>query len=73
MSMELSTQNFCHKAKLLISTSTETSYALSEEEKEEKRSWLLHHENAPAHNALGIQKFLAKNLLYWSNHLTLQI
>ena len=25
MCMELSTQNFCHKAKLLISTSTKTS------------------------------------------------
>ena len=24
-------------------------------------SWLLHHENAPAHNALGICEFLAKN------------
>ena len=27
----------------------------------EMRSWLLHHDNAPAHNALGIWKFLAKN------------
>ena len=27
----------------------------------ETRSWLLHHDNAPAHNALGIRKFLAKN------------
>ena len=27
----------------------------------ETRSWLLHHDNAPAHNALGIQKFLAEN------------
>ena len=25
------------------------------------RSWLLHHDNAPAHNALGIRKFHAKN------------
>ena len=25
------------------------------------RSWLLHHNNAPAHNALGIWEFLAKN------------
>ena len=24
-------------------------------------SWLLHHDNAPAHNALGIREFLAKN------------
>ena len=24
-------------------------------------SWLLHHHNAPAHNALGIREFLAKN------------
>ena len=27
----------------------------------ETRSWLLHHDNAPAHNALGIRGFLAKN------------
>ena len=27
----------------------------------ETRSWLLHHDNAPAHNALGILKFFAKN------------
>ena len=27
----------------------------------ETRSWLLHHDNAPAHNALGIRDFLAKN------------
>jgi len=27
----------------------------------ETRSWLLHHNNAPAHNALEIWKFLAKN------------
>ena len=27
----------------------------------ETRSWLLHHDNAPAHNALGIRKFLGKN------------
>ena len=27
----------------------------------ETRSWLLHHDNAPAHNALGIREFLAKN------------
>ena len=25
------------------------------------RSWLLHHDNAPAHNALGIWEFLAEN------------
>jgi len=25
------------------------------------RSWLLPHDNAPAHNALGIREFLAKN------------
>ena len=25
------------------------------------RSWLLHHDNALAHNALGIREFLAKN------------
>jgi len=24
------------------------------------KSWLLHHDNAPAHNALGIWEFLAK-------------
>ena len=27
----------------------------------ETRSWLLHHDNAPAHNALGIREFFAKN------------
>ena len=27
----------------------------------ETRSWLLHHDNAPAHNAMGIREFLAKN------------
>ena len=27
----------------------------------ESRSWLLHHDNAPAHNALGIREFFAKN------------
>jgi len=27
----------------------------------ETRSWLHHHDNAPAHNALGIREFLAKN------------
>ena len=27
----------------------------------ETRSWLLHQDNAPAHNALGIREFLAKN------------
>ena len=27
----------------------------------ETRSWLLHHDNTPAHIALGIRKFLAKN------------
>ena len=27
----------------------------------ETRSWLLHHVNTPAHNAMGIRKFLAKN------------
>ena len=27
----------------------------------ETRSWLLHHDNPPAHNALGIREFLAKN------------
>ena len=27
----------------------------------ERRSWLLHHDKAPAHNALGIREFLAKN------------
>ena len=29
----------------------------------ETRSWLLHHDNAPAHNALGIWKFHAKNCI----------
>ena len=27
----------------------------------EKKSWLLHHDNAPVHNALSIREFLAKN------------
>ena len=27
----------------------------------ETRTWLLHHDNAPAHNALGIREFLAKH------------
>jgi len=27
----------------------------------EAGSWLFHHDNAPAHNALSIQEFLAKN------------
>ena len=27
----------------------------------ETRLWLLHHDNAPAHNAMGIREFLAKN------------
>ena len=27
----------------------------------ETRSWLLHHDNPPGHNALGIREFLAKN------------
>jgi len=27
----------------------------------ETSSWLLHHDNAPAHNALGIREFFAKN------------
>ena len=29
----------------------------------ETRSWLLHHDNAPTHNALGIWEFLANNNL----------
>ena len=27
----------------------------------EKKSWLLHHDNAPVHNALSMREFLAKN------------
>ena len=27
----------------------------------ETRSWLLYHDNAPAHNVLGIREFLAKS------------
>ena len=27
----------------------------------ETKSWLLHHDNAPAHNALSIRQFLAEN------------
>ena len=29
----------------------------------ETRSWLLYHDNAPAHNALGIREFLAKIII----------
>ena len=29
----------------------------------ETGSWLLHHDNAPAHNALGIREFVAKNII----------
>jgi len=67
MSMEFSTQNFCHKAKLLTSTSKNILRCLMRSVKEkrrelwETRSLLLNHDNAPAHNASGIQEFLAKN------------
>ena len=38
-------------------------YSVRETRRElwETRSWLLHHDNAPAHNALGIREFLAKS------------
>ena len=38
-------------------------HSLKEKKRElwETRSWLLHHDNAPAHNALRIREFLAKN------------
>ena len=40
----------------------------------ETRSWPLHYDNAPAHNALEIWEFLAKiTLLYLRNHPTLPI
>ena len=39
----------------------------------ETRSWLLHDDNAPAHNASGIREFLTKTLPYSSNHPTFQI
>jgi len=40
----------------------------------ETRSWLLPHDNAPAHNAWEFESFLPKiTLLYWSNHPALQI
>ena len=29
----------------------------------ETKSWLLHHDNAPAHNALSIRQFLAENII----------
>ena len=37
--------------------------SVSEKRRElwETRSWLLHHDKAPAHKALGIREFLAKN------------
>ena len=65
--MKLSAQNSCHKIKLSISTCTKhlaTSDALSKRGRRElweTRSWLLYHANAPAHIALGIREFLAKN------------
>ena len=40
----------------------------------ETRSWLLHHDNVPAHNIWDFRSFLPKiTMLYWSNHPTLQI
>ena len=38
-------------------------HSVGEKRKEpwETRSWLLHHDNAPANNAIGIREFLAKN------------
>ena len=33
------------------------------------RPWLLHHDNAPAHNALGIQEFFGKNNIAVLEHL----
>jgi len=49
------------------------SDALREKRRElwETRSWLLHHDNVPAHNALGIWEFLAKNnIAVLENHPT---
>ena len=83
MSMELSTQNSCHKAKLFDQQVYKKILGRLMRSVREKRrelwvmrSWLLHHDNAPAHNVLGIREFLGKNniaIVYWSNHPTLQI
>ena len=66
--MELSTQNSCHKAKTINqhvykSVLRRLMRNVREKRRElwETRSWLLHHDNAPAHNAVGIREFLAKN------------
>ena len=68
MSMELSTQNSCHKAKTINqhvykNVLRRLMRYVWEKRRElwETRSWLLHHDNAPAHNALRIREFLAKN------------
>ena len=64
--MELSTQNSCHKAinkHVYKNILRRLIRSVREKRRElwETRSWLLQHDNAPAHNALGIREFLAKN------------
>ena len=76
MSMELSTQNSCHKAKLIISTSTKTFCDVwcaqwgRKEENCGKREYTMLQLIMP----WKFGSFLPKiTLLYWSNHPTLQI
>jgi histone-lysine N-methyltransferase SETMAR len=33
-----------------------------------KGSWILHHDNAPAHNALSVKTFLAKHMITLLEH-----
>ena len=64
MCMELSTQNSCHEAKpcnqhVYKNILRRLMCSVREKRRElwETRSWLFHHDNALAHNALGIRKF----------------
>ena len=63
----LCTQNSCHRARPSTSTFTRISCHVwcgqceRRGDKCTKKSWLPHHDNAPAHNALNIREFLAKN------------
>ena len=67
MFMKLTMQNSCCKVKLLTRMSTKTSFAvwcvLWERKEENCGKWLLYHDNAQAHNALGIWEFLVKNYI----------
>ena len=68
MSMELSTTKFLPRGQTINqhiykNILRRLMHSLREKRRElwETRSWLLHYDNAPAHNALGIREFLAKN------------